>query len=269
MKKVLFVFIIILPLVVFGILILNNKSTTPQNSGAQNFSPTLKNLTINSLSIDNFTISWFEITNIDNLKLIPNFSEKLSSREVMDEYSCKFVSNSVFYAANSSSAYAAGSGSASSNQPLGLFIADSQKMASWQENPLFDGILSINDMATPRITRNVPQDNLMIAIQSGPFIKENNEFQNLRINEDGKSRRVVAAVTGENKLFFIVVYDPSSQYSGPLLANLPSLLKDFENTSKLTFADILNLDGGSASTFNVLDNDLSELTPVGAFFCQL
>lgn len=253
MKKLLLLSIIILPLLIFGILILKNKSTTPQKSGAQNLAPSPLP-TSNSININSLKISWYEINNVDNLKLIPNFSEKLSSKEVIEKNNCKFLSNGPFYSKD--------------DKPLGLFIANNQTIATWRENPLFDGILSINDMATPRITRNIPQDNLVNAIQTGPIIKENNQFQTLKIQEDKESRRIVAAITGENKLFFLTVYNPNSEYSGPFLANLPTVLKDFEEKSKIVFADIINLDGGSASTFNTESFNLSEINHSGAFFCQ-
>ncbi len=254
MKKLLLLSIIIIPLLVFGILILNNKSTTPQKSGAQNFvsSPSP---TPNSIDINGFKVSWYEINNIDNLKLIPNFTEKLSSKEIIAQNNCKFLSNSAFYSKD--------------NQPLGLIVANNQTIANWRENPLFDGILSINDMATPRITRSIPQDRLVTAIQTGPILKENNQFQTLKIQNDYESRRVVAAITGENKLFFLSIYNPDSQFSGPFLADLPNALKSFEQKSGIIFADIVNLDGGAASTFNAEGESLSELSPVGAFFCQL
>ncbi len=255
MKKLLLLSLIIVPLFIFGILILKNQSTTPEKSGAQNISPTPKSSKENVIDLDNLRVSWFEVSNIDNLKLIPNFSEKLSSQEVISNYNCKFLSNGPFYSKNS--------------QPLGLFIYDGKTLDNWQENSLFDGILSINQMTTPRITRDIPTDGLQIAVQTGPILKENNRFQNLKIQEDKESRRIVAGVTGGNKLFFLVIYDPNSEYSGPLLENLPTVLRDFEVKSKITFADAINLDGGSASTFNSSNLKLSEINPSGAFFCQL
>src|SRR5258708_17088165 len=260
MRKIFLIAIIIIPLLIFGILILKNKSTTPQKCGAQNLAP-LPLPTSNSIDISSLKISWFEINNIDNLKLIPNFTEKLSSTEILNKYNCKFLSNASFYAAGTSSAYA--------NQSLGLFVTNNQTISKWQENPLFDGILSINDMATPRITRNIPQDNLVNAIQTGPIIKENNEFQALKIQNDYESRRVVAAITGGNKLYFITAYNPDSQFSVPFLADLPNILKIFEQKSKIIFADVINLDGGGASVFFAKGESLSEFSPVGAFFCQL
>ncbi len=255
MRKLLLLPVIIIPLLVFGILVLKNKSTTPGSSSAES------NVAINessskshSVDLDNFTISWFETGNLDHLLLIPNFKEKSSSTDINAKYNCSFLSSSAFYAAN--------------NLPLGLFISDGNTLANWQENTLLDGILSINDMATPRITKLTPQDHLQIAVQTGPFLKENNFFQSLRIQNDNGERRMIAAITGENKLFFLVIYNKNSEYEGPLLADVPSILKDFEQKTGIIFADAINLDGGTATAFKANSVNLSEFSPVGAFFCQ-
>lgn len=255
-KLILGTLIIIIPLAIYAILISKNQSTAPEKSKAQTIeTPTTQVENTNPITIGDFTFSWFKIDNTDNLKLIPNFSEKLSSQEISDQNKCKFLSNGSFYS--------------KTNTPLGLVIADGKTIANWQDSALFDGILSINDMATPRITRSIPEDGLRIAIQVGPILKENAKFVPLKIIDDKESRRVVAAVTGDNKLYFIVIYDNNSQYRGPFLEDLPSELKLFEEKTRITFADIINLDGGSASAFLSSDTKLSEINPVGAFFCQL
>src|SRR5258708_6429637 len=170
MRKPLLIIFIILPLLIFGILILKNHSTTPQKPKAEDFSPTPIGIN-NSIEVDGFTVSWFEIDNIDNLKLIPNFSEKLSSKEVIQKNNCKLLSNGPFYATNENG-----------NHPLGLFITNGDRFYPWSENSLFDGILSINEMAIPRITRLVPEDKLNIAIQADPILKENHSFQTLKLH---------------------------------------------------------------------------------------
>ncbi|HSX49151.1 MAG TPA: phosphodiester glycosidase family protein [Candidatus Saccharimonadales bacterium] len=255
-KLILGTLIIIIPLAIYALLISRNQSTAPEKSKAAGLeSPQVFSDNSNSITIDNLTYSWFEVGNTDNLKLIPNFSEKLTSQEILDKEKCKFLSNSAFYS--------------KANQPLGLVITGGKTISPWQQNSLFDGILSVNDMATPRITRNIPQDGLRIAIQVGPILKENSTFIPLKIIDDKEARRVIAAVTGSNKLVFIVIYDKNSEYSGPLLADVPVILKSFEQKSGIILADAINMDGGSASVFSSDGTKLSEFSPVGAFFCQL
>lgn len=253
MKKTLLIAIPVITLALFGVLILRNQPTTPQKSSAFSDTSATSEQT-DMVSVDGFSVSWYEATNIDKLKLIANFDEKSNSIDVKDKNNCKFLSSSVFYSTD--------------NKPLGLFESDGQILGNFYQNDLLDGILSINEMATPRITRPVPQDNLKIAIQSGPIMKENGSFINLKIKNDSGSRRVIAGVTGENKLIFAVFFDPKSEFLGPELTAMPNIIKDFEAKTGITFADVINLDGGSASAFYNSSVSLSEINPVGAFFCQ-
>ncbi len=165
-----------------------------------------------------------------------------------------FLANGPFYGTN--------------NQPLGLIITNGNTISDYENNNLLNGVLSVNDFATPRITQNLPQDHLQIAVQTGPIIKENNSYDSLQITNDKNSRRVLAAVDGNNNLYFLVIYDKDSEFSGPFLNDVPSLLNQFEQKENINFADIINLDGGSASVFITRNFDLTEFNPVGAFFCQ-
>src|SRR5258708_5696859 len=112
------------------------------------------------------------------------------------------------------------------------------------------------------------RDPLKLALQSGPILKENNEFKNLSIIDDHPARRIVMGVTGENKAVLMVIYKDGSSFDGPLLGNLPTVLKTFEEKSGTTLADAINLDGGGASAFYSGDTILTEASPVGSFFCQ-
>ena len=201
----------------------------------------------------NLLIAWSEIGSPENLVLIPNFSEKLLSIEAKEKYGCKFISNAGFYSKDA--------------KPIGLFIHDGNSLGSWQKNRLFDGVLSINDMEVPRITRNQPVDHLKIGLQAGPIIKENGIYLNLSQTLDTLDRRVLASVTGGNKLFFLVIYSKDSVFSGPTISDLPEVVGSFENITGIIFADTLNFDGGTASTFSVENTNLPEVTPVGSFFC--
>lgn len=259
MRKLLFVLIITIPLVILGILIFKNQSTTPEKSGAQNIEGTTT-ANKNSIEINNLTFSWFEVES-DKLTLVPNFTEKLTSKEFLGKNNCKLLTNASFYSKDKQSLSA-------DSRPIGLFISRGETLQNYQINSFFDGILSINDMATPRITREIPRDHLQNAVQIGPIIKENGSYLTLKIKDDSGARRVLAGVTGDNKLIFVVIYKADSEYLGPYLTDLPNILKDFEEKAKITFADIINLDGGAASTFNSPGVKLSELTSVGAFFCQ-
>jgi hypothetical protein len=201
----------------------------------------------------NLTIAWAATDQTENLDLIPNFDAKLPSAEVKEKFSCKFLTSAGFYSKEGG--------------PIGLFIENGNKINSWQKNSLLNGVFSVNLLETPRITRETPKDQLRLGIQSGPIIKENGKFLSLSINNDNPDRRVAVAINGENKAVFLIIYDKNLAFSGPKLSDLPKILKSFEEKSRIIFADIINLDGGTASTFNADSFTLPEVTNVGSFFC--
>jgi hypothetical protein len=199
-----------------------------------------------------YRINWYEVNSIDDLTLTVNFG-KYTSSEFFDDNSCKFLSSGGYYKSDYS--------------PTGLLISEYKEISPFVTSSLADGIFSINDFATPRITKSVPRDRLRIALQSGPLLKENGEFVNLTLRNDEKARRVVLGVTGENKAVFMIVYNPSSVLIGPLLKDLPQILLEFEKKTGIIFADLVNLDGGAPTAFITETNNLTESTLVGSFFC--
>lgn len=202
---------------------------------------------------DKFTAISIKVNNIENIILGSNTHEKYSSNEILDRLNCKVLVSGGFYTKE--------------NSPVGLFIDDGNLIKSFLTNTLFDGVFSINYLLTPRITRDIPKDNLKYAIQSGPVIVENSFAQNLSIKNDKPARRVVAATTGENLVVFIVLFDNNSRLLGPLLEDLPKILSIWQSESGISVADAINLDGGSASAFVSEEFTLTESSAIGSYFC--
>jgi uncharacterized protein YigE (DUF2233 family) len=200
-----------------------------------------------------------KVENLGSLILIPNFEEKSKSQDTFFKNNCNLLVNSGFYTEDDAEKVF---------RPLGLFISGGQKRSRWTANSLLDGVLSLNDFLTPRITRNEPSDNLTLAFQSGPILKENGKLVLLQIKNDKPERRMIAGVTGENKLYFLALYSESQNFAGPLLKDTPNILGLIETKEGLVFADALNLDGGTASAFITTEKSLIELTPVGSFLCE-
>lgn len=199
-----------------------------------------------------YRVVWAKV-NTEDLSLIPNFEMKLTSKNILIDEDCKVLTSAGFYSKDSS--------------PIGYFVSNRQELSAFTENSLFDGVLSINQLATPRITREVPKDPLVDAVQTGPIVFENGKPRELSFIRDYSARRVLAAVTGSNELIFLVFYLPDSEFLGPMLSQLPELTGKLNSEENLSIADAINLDGGSASTFAITDFSLSEASPVGAFFC--
>jgi len=213
-------------------------------------------------SVDEYTIelangrykaSWFE-ADPTTLSLIANFSQKDQAGKIFSKYECSNAINAGFYDTD--------------DTPLGLFISDGTTLEGFRENKIMNGILSINSVDIPRISPDVPRDPLKIAVQTGPLLIHNASFITLNTSTDKHSRRMIAFTTGENRLYFVALYSPTSTFRGPLMVELHDLLVEFEDVSGIAIADAVNLDGGSASYFNSNGFALSEISPIGALFCN-
>lgn len=199
--------------------------------------------------------AWFKVTDSDQIMLYPNYQEKLTAQMAKDKYGCASIVSAGFYS--------------SENKPLGLVISEKAKVADFRPSDFFNAVYSINDMATPRITSLIPQDELRVALQSGPMLVENGIAQKLQLTHDEEDRRLVVATTGDNQTVFIVFYNPASVYLGPMLADLPNQLKQFQVDNNIQIADAMNLDGGTTSVFRNGDVNLPEAALSGSFFCIL
>jgi len=207
------------------------------------------------LSGVNYVITWTKV-DAEKVSLVPNFGDRQTSKEVFTKNDCRVLVSGGFYDTKSGE-----------NVPIGHFVSSRDKLSDFTKNRLFNGVLSINEFGTPRITRSVPEDPLVSAVQTGPLIKENNEVLLLTSDSTKRARRMLAAVTGENELVFMAVYSPGSTFAGPALSELPHVVSEFEDKSGLALADAINLDGGSASAFLADGFSLSEASLVGSFFC--
>lgn len=197
-------------------------------------------------------INWFVVNKTDNLFLFVN-SDKLTSREFIEKNNCSFLSSGGYYKKD--------------YLPTGLLISEYQEKSPFVNSSLINGIFSVNDFATPRITSQVPRDRLRIALQAGPMLKENGNFIDLSLKNDEEARRVVLGVTGENIAVFMIVYNKDSFLIGPYLDDLPGILERFEEETGIIFADVVNLDGGTPTVFINSDQNIVESTIVGSYFC--
>lgn len=189
----------------------------------------------------------------EKLHLISNFEEKKTANEIKIDNGCSFLVNGGFYTQEA--------------RPVGYFKSSDVPLRDEKNSLLFDAFFTINDLRTPRITRNIPKDPLVLGIQVGPLLVENSIFLPLSIRNDKQARRVVLGINGENKVIFLTIVKNNSDYSGPLMADLPIILQIWSEKSGIQLADAVNLDGGSASSFLTPDISLTEISPIGSAFC--
>ena len=203
-----------------------------------------------SVKIENYAVYWLELQNISSLTLNPNYDEKLASSQILTEAECKSLINAGFYTED--------------GKPVGLFVSDGETLRKFSTNSLFNGVFYIKGNDFGIIDTN--PKNPDYALQTGPILLEAGDVRNLSLNNDKSARRVVLA-TSEDSIVFLVFFDSESVYLGPYLDDLPQLVNDFSQQNNLDIIDAINLDGGSASAFITKDVALSELSPIGSYFC--
>lgn len=206
-----------------------------------------------SLDGQNLKAVWLTVTTPSDLSLLPNFEAKQISTAIFGQNNCDFLINGGFYSQQ--------------NKPIGLFVSQSGALSSFETNRLFNAVFSLNLAGEAQITRTEPQGDLIFALQTGPLLLQKGLIQNLAINNDKTARRMVAALTDQNQIIFIAIFDPTSSFNGPLLSQLPRALDDLNQSENLELTNAINLDGGSASAFLLPDFKLTEASPIGSAFC--
>lgn len=216
----------------------------------------IQNSTGTLVSYDNqdYLVHWFKVNDLDKVKLLANFESQSKSAQVADELGCEYLVNGGFYS--------------ESNEPIGWFKTDNQTASLPENNKLFNGYLSIIHDKLARIENtNQSIDFAHSGIQTGPLLIESGKVTRLQLNQDKHARRSFAAITQDQSLIFGMVVNKQSQLDGPQLSDLGYLLEELSQIEDLAIVDAINLDGGSASTFISPDLAITELNPVGSFFC--
>ena len=179
----------------------------------------------------------------NNINLIPNWDKPKKFKEVIDSNNCIFGTNGGFYTKQ--------------NKPIGLVIADNKTLNSGQNNRLFNGFVSDQGISYE------PPVMARWAVQTGPILWENNQPIKINTTNDKSARRGVAILSSDNKLYFVIFYNPMAEVLGPYLNDLPEILK----LLNISITSAINLDGGGASAFYDGRTFLEESDPVGTILC--
>lgn len=200
----------------------------------------------------NYSYRYFEAGK-NTVGLIPNFSQKLNSKEIMRINGCKDLINGGFYTQN--------------DKPLGLFYTGGKKYGQVKNSRLLDGFISDPLNGFYEITFTQPElSRVSWALQNGPVLIYDGTKTDLAIRDDYEARRSVAAV-GKGSLYFLTVFTEISLNSGPLLADLPDVLEAISEKEGWDITSAINLDGGSASAFIMEDFSVPELKFIGSALC--
>lgn len=197
-------------------------------------------------------ISWAQVQPKE-VELYSNLKEQKLSEEIKVNKSCSVLVNGGFYSKD--------------NTHLGLFVSNFETISKSIKSALLNGFISINADKLITIDTYPPNATPRLALQSGPILIQNNEPLLLAINNDEPDRHIVAAITTDSKLIFLVFYRDQSDLQGPLLGQLPKIIDLFEKQTGIDLVDAINLDGGSHSIFISNYDLLRESAIVGSYFC--
>lgn len=211
----------------------------------------------NILEVDfegiSYSVGFLKIDSIDKLHLYPNFSEQLSSADLINDRECKYLVNGGFYS--------------ESFDPIGLFISEGNVLNSFRKNSTFNGVFYVKSDGTFSIEPNIDISNVKYAVQSGPLLFYESNIRKLNLNKDSSARRVLLATDKSDNVYFFVIYNKESVFNGPKLVDLPTIVELINERLDLDIKSAINLDGGAASAFLMEDIRLKEITPLGSYFC--
>ncbi|MBI4058522.1 phosphodiester glycosidase family protein [Candidatus Gottesmanbacteria bacterium] len=182
------------------------------------------------------------------LILIPNFKDKILSREIIENNGCLYGINGGFYTTK--------------NTPLGLFYTKGVYYEKkLHRSTLTNGYVFFKDRTLHISTSPPASESTDFVFQTGPFFTPSTQ---LSIVNDEPSRRMLVGIDSRENGYFIAVVSRENVHSGPLLADLPQIAGKLNPT----FTQLVNLDGGSASAYYIKYKvQYSELTPIGSFLC--
>lgn len=195
----------------------------------------------------------FVRTSASSVRLIPNFTDPVSSGDLIQKHACIAGINGSFYDTE--------------NNPLGLFRTNGTTLRERSNSSLMNGYFSIDANNIPSISYDMPEGEHRIVLQSGPMLISDAQIARLSIRNDEHARRMIAAITDDDSIVFLALFHPESTFDGPRLVDVPAYTAAVNKKELLNITHAINLDGGSASAFHNENTTLSELTHIGSFFC--
>jgi len=231
--------------------------TPAVSPSAVNETPPNGNLITVDYGNNSYKILAVRITAGDTLSLIPNFEKQQDAETLAESNICRTAINGGFYRED--------------NSPLGLFYSNGNLLSKQIKSQLVTGFFWQDLNGNRGFGRELPVtvSETDFIMQTGPYIPVGD--YRLKLVQDEHARRSMVAKDDKNNFYLISVIDGENSYAGPLLADLPSIFSQPKIQNRISFTELLNLDGGSASFFydKGAENSviLSSLTPVGSLLC--
>jgi uncharacterized protein YigE (DUF2233 family) len=206
-----------------------------------------------ALDSGSYSLLFYRVKPDETVRLVPNFSQKLSARTAKTERNCRVITNAGFYTPDA--------------RPIGLFQISDNTIGSFAENPTFNAFVSKSASGGYAIGNPLPTEKTDWIFQTGPLLIRDHQVLSLKIINDENARRMVAATTGDGNLILMMFFDENLTTDGPKLAQLPEFIRAADKTFKLNIRNAVNLDGGSAAAFLSIEGSIPEITGVGSFLC--
>src|SRR5690606_1617591 len=121
------------------------------------------------------------------------------------------------------------------HQPLGWIFSQGKEVSPAIDSQLFNGFFYLDQQSKPQITANKPVKP-QLGLQSGPRLISNSQTHSLSLNNDEPRRRTIVTLTGQ-ELYFLVITNDKSFFTGPLLKKLPQIVEAIGNQENLSFKE--------------------------------
>ncbi len=193
------------------------------------------------------------VKDMSQIKLYSNLEDKLTAASLLVRNGCQSLVSGGFYTKQ--------------EKHIGYFYTNGELISEKITNPFYNGYFGVLSQKNAFIAKDLPTKK-EFAVQSGPLLIYEGVVQKLKLTNDEPARRVLVA---SNKLgseiYFLIFFNTKSTLLGPTLEELPAMLVKFADENNLELYYALNLDGGAHSTFITKDVKVSELSPIGGYFC--
>ncbi len=198
-----------------------------------------------------YSYDYIFVHDLTKLKLISNFVSQTRGSTLAKQNNCIAAVNGGFYSTD--------------NKPLGAFVSDDYIQDHPIQSALLNGYFGYTDTKADISTTFDPT--YPSILQSGPLLIQHSSPLLLQMTNDEHARRTAVGIANDMRVVFITIYIQDSIYNGPLLEELPFILKLVADDLGIPISTALNLDGGSATYFKSKTQELPELSSVGSIFC--
>lgn len=201
-------------------------------------------------------IAHYKVGSGRQIDLFSNFPDTQTASSAYKDLGCDLLTSAGYYTP--------------AGKNLGLMIIDGQTLTPPHASSLLNGYIYYSQGQTTFSSGQIAtfaSQKYDFALQAGPLVLLDNKKISLTNANEESARRVLLGKSSSGEIYFFAIYNTKSLYMGATIQEVPGLITDFEKENAVDIVDLLNLDGGSASAYITKDLKLTELKPIGGYFC--